>query len=119
MSDAEKRKHIRLESLHLLDYIVIDSVGTRGRHAMGRTLDISESGIKIETNEPLIMGDLLVVTIGLEDDLIDLHGEVTNCRPASGMFVNGVQFTDIPEEGKKLLKKYSEAFMAKTKENND
>lgn len=108
MKSGEKRKHARLESLNLLDYIVVDSHGTTGRYAMGRTLDISEDGIKLETTQPLYIGDTLILTIELEGDLVDLHGEVTNCRPESGRYINGIKFTEISAGGRKLIKRYSD-----------
>jgi len=117
MIQGEKRHFIRLDSLHLLDYIVVDSHGIRGRYSMGRTLDISENGIKLETNKPLLTGDTLIVTIGLEEDLIDLQGEVAYTRPESNMFISGIQFTEINDEGRRIFKKYTKAFF--NKQNQD
>lgn len=111
MTQGEKRHFIRLDSLHLLDYIVVDSHGVRGRYSMGRTLDISENGIKLETTQPLDMGDTLIVTVGLEDDLIDLQGEITHTKSKSGRFINGIEFTEISQKGRKIFKKYTEAFL--------
>lgn len=116
MTENEKRSFIRLDSLHLLDYIVVDSHGIRGRYSMGRTLDISENGLKLETDKPLVMGDTLIVTIGLEDDLIDLQGEVVRSKPDAGRFITGVEFTEIPDEGRRIFKKYSDAFQKYKKE---
>jgi len=110
MTQDENRNFIRLDSLHLLDYIVVNSHGIRGRYSMGRALDISENGIKMETNGPLLTGDTLIVTIGLEEDLIELQGEVAYTRPESGQFISGIQFTEINDEGRRIFKKYTKAF---------
>ncbi len=110
MIQGEKRNYIRRESLHLLDYIVIDQYGVRGRYSMGRTLDVSENGIKLETNQPLALGDTLIITIGLEEDLIDLQGEIAYSKPRSGRHITGVEFSEISDEGRRIFKKYSEAF---------
>ena len=44
MTRAEHRKFIRYESLHLLDYLVIDDEGNPGVYSMGRTIDVSVDG---------------------------------------------------------------------------
>ena len=77
---------------------VINSDGSTGQYSMGRTLDISENGLKLETTQPLVLGDKLIVTVGLEEDLVDLKGEVTHTRPESGRYLNGIEFTEISEE---------------------
>jgi len=111
MTQGEKRHFIRRESLHLLDYIVIDTNGISGRYSMGRTLDISENGIKLETSHLLDIGDTLVVTVGLEEDLIDLQGNVTYSQPHAGRFITGIEFFEISDDGRRIFKKYSEAFL--------
>ncbi len=110
MTRGEKRNYIRRESLHLLDYIVIDKHGVRGRYSMGRTLDVSENGLKLETNQPLALGDTLIITIGLEEDLIDIHGDIAYSKPESGLYITGIKFSEISDEGRRIFKKYSEAF---------
>lgn len=110
MTQGEKRNYIRRESLHLLDYIVIDKYGIRGRYSMGRTLDVSENGIKLETNQPLALRDTLIITVGLEEDLVDLQGEIAYSKPESGRFHTGIEFSEISDEGRRIFKKYSEAF---------
>jgi len=111
MTQGEKRRFIRRESLHLLDYIVVYSNGIRGRYSMGRTMNVCENGIKLETNQPLAIGDTLIVTVGLEEDLVDLQGEVTYSRPESGRFITGVEFSEISDNGRTIFRKYSEAFL--------
>jgi len=50
MSDSERRRYIRPESLNLLDYIVVDEQGVQSEYSMGRTLNISIGGILMETH---------------------------------------------------------------------
>ncbi len=78
---------------------------------MGRTLDVSENGIKLETNQPLALGDTLIITVGLEEDLIDLQGEIAYSKQKSGRFITGVEFSEITDEGRRIFKKYSEVFI--------
>ena len=76
MTHGEKRKFIRWDSIHLLDYLVIETDGSEGRYSMGRTLDVSLNGLKLETSYELPEEAELEITVGLEEDLIDLIGRV-------------------------------------------
>lgn len=111
MAPLEQRKYIRLDSLNLLDYLIIDKQGMQTTHSMGRTLDISENGLKLETDKEVCVGDTLVITIGLEEDLIDLMADVTHVEKAGNRYNSGIEFVDISAEGKRIFEKYTEAFL--------
>jgi len=110
MKSTEHRHYIRKKALHLLDYLVIDQQGQQTTYSMGRTLDVSENGLKLETTQPISKGDTLIITVGLEDDLVDLRGEVIHTEDFDEYFVTGIEFQDISEEGRRIFKKYAEAF---------
>lgn len=99
-----------MDSLHLLDYLVIDKEGQQTTYSMGRTLDVSAHGLKLEVTKEVAVGDTLLVTVGLEDDLIDLTGEVKFCTPSSNRYTTGIEFSDIKEEGTRVLLRYIAAF---------
>lgn len=113
-SDAmgiNKRKHERVDALNLLSYISIDSDGKEWNQGMGRTLNISESGLQFETNEAIQTKYILLISIGIEDDLVDIKGKVvyTN-RGEAGMFETGIEFIEVKPETLSVLKKYISAF---------
>ena len=110
MKTREHRKFIRYDALHLLDYLVLDEEGKTGDYSMGRTIDVSIDGIKLETVYPLKVGNHLVITVGLEDDLINLEGRITHSAPRDGRFLSGVTFLKITKNGRRVLAKYVEAF---------
>lgn len=110
MKQREQRKFIRYDSLHLLDYQVVDEDGKTGSYSMGRTIDVSVDGIKLETIYPLQPNTRLLITVGLEDDLIDLEGRTTHAAPRDGRFVSGITFLKITKEGRRIFAKYVEAF---------
>lgn len=116
MPKTEKRKFIRHDSLFLLDYIVMDGEGNRGAYSMGRTLDVCVDGIKLETHDCLEKGTLLLITVGFEDDLIELLGEVTHASQKDGRFVSGIAFRRITKRGRAILANYSVAFQLRKKE---
>jgi hypothetical protein len=52
MTSENKRKHERIQSLNL-SYICLDEDANIIKQGMGRTLNISESGILLETHFPM------------------------------------------------------------------
>jgi methylthioribose-1-phosphate isomerase len=110
MTPTEHRHSIRKNSLHLLDYLIIDQDGMQTTYSMGRTLDVSENGLKLETTQKISKGDTLLITVGLEEDLVDLRGEVVHTEVLDERFITGIEFRDISAEGRRIFKKYAEAF---------
>jgi c-di-GMP-binding flagellar brake protein YcgR len=111
MGKRERRKFIRRDSLNLLDYVVLDNAGTMKDHAMGRTLNVSENGILLETHLSLSLSQLLLITLGLEEDLIDLKGEVVHTKEVDDdLYQSGIVFVEIDAEGQRILNRYLEAF---------
>ena len=110
MNKSEHRNYIRLDSLHLLDYLIIDRDGRQTTYSMGRTLDVSEHGLKLEVTHAVSPGDSLLLTVGLENDLIDLTGEVLHCKKNANRYILGIEFSDISDKGMLILNKYIKAF---------
>ena len=109
MTKREQRKFIRYDSLHLLDYLVLDKDGNPGTYSMGRTIDVSIDGLKLETT--LFKPDTrLLITVGIEDDLVDLEGRTTHASPLDGRYVSGITFLKISKEDRRVFTKYIEAF---------
>ncbi|HID02345.1 MAG TPA: PilZ domain-containing protein [Desulfobacterales bacterium] len=110
MDNSENRNYIRLDSLNLLDYLIIDREGRQTTYSMGRTLDVSEQGMKLEVTHSVASGDTLLITVGLENDLVDLTGECIHCKKNQNRYILGIEFSDISDEGLQILKKYIVAF---------
>lgn len=110
MKQREQRKFIRFDSLHLLDYIVLDEEGNPGTYSMGRTIDVSIDGIKLETTAPFKADTRLLITVGIEDDLVDLEGRTTHSSPHDGRYISGITFLKITKEGRRVFSKYVDAF---------
>lgn len=110
MAHGEKRKFIRWDAIHLLDYIILNDDGSEGLYSMGRTLDVSLNGLKLETSFELPMDSELKITIGIEEDLIDLVARVTNSSLRGGRYTSGVEFVKMSAEGRRIFRLYTEAF---------
>jgi PilZ domain len=116
MKQREKRKFIRYDSLHLLDYQVLDEEGNPGAYSMGRTIDVSIDGLKLETTIPFKADTRLLITVGLEDDLIDLEGRTTHSHPDNGRYISGINFLKITKDGRRIFAKYVAAFQQRMQE---
>lgn len=51
-----------------------------------------------------------MITVGLENDLVDLRGEAIHSELHDEQYVTGIEFQDISGEGRRIFKKYTEAF---------
>ena len=106
MTPNEKRRFQRRDSLQLLDYQIIDKSGNEGEYSMGRTLDISVNGIKLETSRKVPMDKSLVITLAIEDNLVDLLGKPVHSHQADNWYISGIEFNKISSEGCSILRQY-------------
>lgn len=113
MTKEEKRKHSRIDSLHLLNYVFLDENEDEDTQGMGRTLNISEAGILLETHNPIPINNIIALTIGFEEDVVDIKGRVVyNTKNSENMFESGIEFFDVDETAKNILQQYIAAFNA-------
>ena len=106
MTSENKRKHERIRSLNL-SYICLDEEENVIKQGMGRTLNISESGILLETHFPIESQHVVQLTISLEEDLLDLKGKPVHVNSSeAGKYEIGIQFIDLDQHASDLLKKF-------------
>ena len=114
MTNEEKRKHSRIDSLNLLNYVFSDESGGGSTQGMGRTLNVSESGILLETHTPIDVNNIISLTIGFEEDVVDIKGRIVYTKENDRkMNESGIEFFDIDETARKILIRYITAFNAK------
>jgi len=104
MTSENKRKHERIRSLNL-SYFCLDENNNIVKQGMGRTLNLSESGILLETHFPIEPNHTVKLTISLEENLLDIKGKPVHVKTIDGgKFQIGIQFADLDENATKLLK---------------
>jgi hypothetical protein len=114
MTNEEKRKHSRIDSLNLLNYVYSDESGDGSTQGMGRTLNVSESGILLETHTPININNIISLTIGLEEDVVGIKGRIVYSKENdNNMYESGIEFFDVDGKAKEILKKYITAFNAR------
>lgn len=100
------RRHHRTDSQNL-SYFNVDEDGKIVDQGMGRTLNISQSGILLETNSNLHKGQLLDMEVAMHDQLIKANGKVVHCQDiGNGQYQAGIEFTVISPEDQAVLKQF-------------
>lgn len=91
---SNKRKFPRVDSQNLTFYSV-DADGTVVAQHMGRTLNISQTGICLETDAAIDPNHTLLLTVAMDEDLVELVGKVVYCKTGKAeMYELGVKFVD-------------------------
>ena len=104
-SVKEKRASPRIRSLLLASYVPRKGEQQEYIISIGRTLDVSEGGAKIETHRQLEKGLQLELEIAVEDQIISAKGEVLYTQELrDGLFGTGISFTAINEEARRLVR---------------
>jgi c-di-GMP-binding flagellar brake protein YcgR len=109
MKKPDNRKHQRINTKNL-SYICLDEDQRAVKQGMGRTLNISESGILLETHFPIEATHTVILSIGLKDDLADIKGRPVYIRPgAQGAYEVGIEFLEMDDASTRVLKRYLRA----------
>ena len=99
MTFVEKRKHPRVNINNLISYRCLDNNGNQAKEGRGKSINISQGGILIETHDPLEWQDVLRLFIDIEDESVNIKGKVVYCNAANfGKFRTGIQFLETNEK---------------------
>jgi hypothetical protein len=103
----EKRVFPRVRSLNLVSLSKLAEEGYVELAELGRTLDLSEGGIRLEAFEVIPVGTRTRLRIGLREDIIDVDGEVAYVQEGeAGRVVTGIAFVTMSPEHRQVLKSF-------------
>jgi hypothetical protein len=106
MTNEEKRKHQRIDSLNL-SYLCLDENHQVVKQGMGRTLNLSESGILLETYFPINAEHTVLLSMGLEENLVEVRGRPVYARSKEqGVYEVGIEFLDPDETVIETIRNY-------------
>lgn len=108
---ADKRKHIRIHSENL-SHVIIYEDDIAVNESIGKTLNISESGICLETTFPLEPKNIVVMTIAVEENLLNIDGEVVYSRSDGHSYRTGIRFHGIDPAEHQILQDFIRMFTA-------
>jgi hypothetical protein len=95
MQPSNKRKHVRIDSTNLVSYVCQDAQHLVVKAGMGRTLNVSEGGILLETHQPVDAHSQVALTIALEDEVVVIQGRVAYSKQrGDGRYETGVEFVE-------------------------
>jgi len=98
---VEKRKHPRVNINNLVSYRCMDDSGNQTKQGRGKSVNISQGGILIETHDPFEWQNVLLLSIDIEDESVSIKGKVIYCNAANfGKYRTGIQFL---ETNKKIV----------------
>ncbi len=102
----------RVRTRNLISYSVFNKSGSLISHGMGIAMDISESGILLETPDCIKAGSLKLAATDNEKNLIEVKGKIIRTKKAStGMYLHGIKFIGVDERVTKfiatLIKEYN------------
>jgi len=106
MDAADRRKHVRVETSNLISYESIDKDGEIVFNSMGKALNVSRSGILLETAHLIEAEYVSLRTVALDNNMIKLKGQLIYCRKTdSGLYQCGIRFAGSEEETAKFAVK--------------
>jgi hypothetical protein len=112
MLQKERRKHSRINSLNLLSYLVTDRKGQVVTQGVGRTLNVSESGILLETHTPVNPDHKVSLFVALENDLVDVTGTIIySAISKEAKYHTGIAFENPDEASRQILERFIAAFL--------
>jgi Tfp pilus assembly protein PilZ len=111
----ERRRAERRYAMNFLDYEIISPKGETIGRGLARTLNVSATGLLLETGQFFELGQLLHITLGLENDLVQLTGRVAHSRPlGDDLCTTGVQFIEFDQTDQETYRHHFEALRKAT-----
>jgi hypothetical protein len=94
MGETNQRQHARVKTCNLISYACLDDQGTLLTQGIGKALDISQSGLMLESSCPIESEYITLLSADPDDRLLDIVGKVAHARRSrSGSYKTGIRFT--------------------------
>ena len=106
MDAKDRRKYVRVETNNLISYESIDKDDEILFNSMGRAVNVSRSGMLLETARFIEAEYVSISTVDLNNNLIKLKGQLIYCRKTdSGLYHSGIRFVGSEHETAKFAVK--------------
>ncbi|MBW1643714.1 MAG: PilZ domain-containing protein [Deltaproteobacteria bacterium] len=111
MTESDKRVNSRVSSKNLISYVCMDENDKIVESGMGRTLNVSESGIMLETHNNINKNLNILLSIVLEETLIDIKGKIVHSKSIDKDKYNiGIQFVGLDDTSRLQMTKFIREF---------
>ena len=99
MGETNQRQYARVKTCNLISYACLDDQGTVITQGIGKAIDISQSGLMLESSCPIESEYITLLSADPDDRLVDIVGKVAHARRSrSGSYKIGIRFTGSHEE---------------------
>ena len=107
----EKRQHPRVKTCNLISFVGMGSNGKISEQKMGRALNISQSGIFLETTDRVLSESISMMSVDAGNNLIEIKGQVIySTERSNGRFGAGVRLQGSHAENIQFVMKLIKAF---------
>ncbi len=111
---ADRRRFPRVNTDNPITYALINEKGSNIGQGIGRAINVSQSGILLETYEYIGSKYLFLVSTDIEDKLVEIVGKVVFSREISkSVFNSGVHFMGEHEDNVKFRRELIRVFHRK------
>ena len=109
---GEKRRYHRIKTSNVVIYILYNEKGVKVDKGKGRTMNLSQSGVLLETNKPLEGVYIILMTIDLEGKKLKVKGIVAHTRSdePSGHYLSGIKFIGPQEKQREAIVAFVKAY---------
>jgi len=99
MQQDDLRRAPRVNRLLLTAYVNRDGKEQKTPVSLGRTLDISLSGVGMEVFQEVQIGSVMDLDLDLKDTILTVHGKVVHVRrEGEDHYVVGIEFDELLEQ---------------------
>ena len=107
----EKRKHPRVKTENALSYEGVDETGFKTEQGMGKTLDISQGGLLMETPVPVDAKFILLTSLDAKEEPIQIKGKIVFFRETEAKtFHTGIRFIETNKRIRAIIKEMAKVF---------
>jgi hypothetical protein len=111
MENSDRRKFARVDVYSSISFVCVDEHGNIIDQHMGVAVNISQTGLLLETNYQLETNSISLMVVDLDNNLAEIEGQIMYSRPdGSGKYENGIHFRGSHSEkiefAQKLIRAY-------------
>ena len=111
MTTRDQRRHPRVPTSNLISFKLYDDNGNLLNQSMARALNISQSGILIESDHIITAERISLMSADADNVLVKIKGRVIYSRENGiGMYETGIRFDGTDKENVDFAKKLVKVF---------
>ena len=105
MSTDERRKSPRVQVCDPISYLSLDTDGTLSHHNVGVVRNVSQTGIRLETFQPILSEKIELMLFDIHKNQIEVRGKVVySSQNDAGLYDIGIHLTGTTAENLRFVK---------------